>query len=74
MGVLRVVGHLQNDIKTVTGVFPTLYKDSFEDSDFVIIIGTLGKNTIIDKLTIWQKMVKLTEPNFKGNGKNSLLK
>jgi len=49
-GVLRVVGHLQNDIKTVTGVFPILYKDSFEDSDFVIIIGTLGKNPIIDKL------------------------
>ena len=50
VGVLRVVGHLQNDIKTVTGVFPTLYKDSFEDSGYAIIIGTLGKNPIIDKL------------------------
>lgn len=50
LGVLRVVGHLQNDINNVTGKKPFLFKDQAETSNDLIIIGTLGKNSIIDKL------------------------
>ncbi|WP_291125573.1 glycosyl hydrolase 115 family protein [Flavobacterium sp. UBA6031] len=50
LGVLRVVGHLQNDINSVTGKMPMLFKDQIETSSYVVIIGTLGKSPIIDKL------------------------
>lgn len=50
LGVIRVVGHLQDDINSVTGKKPFLFKDQVETSNDAIIIGTLGKNSIIDKL------------------------
>lgn len=50
LGVLRVVGHLQNDINNVTGKMPILFKDQIETSNYVVIIGTLGKSPIIDQL------------------------
>jgi hypothetical protein len=49
-GVIKVAGHLQNDIKNITGTTPTIHKNTFKDSDYLIIIGTIGKSTIIDKL------------------------
>ena len=49
-GVLRVVGHLQNDIFSITSLQPNIIKDNFKNDQFLIIIGTLGKSAIINKL------------------------
>lgn len=49
-GVLRVVDHLQNDIHSVTNISPTIIKNKSLAENYVVIIGTLGKNPIIDQL------------------------
>ncbi|MBU3821944.1 glycosyl hydrolase 115 family protein [Flavobacteriaceae bacterium XHP0103] len=49
-GVLRVLGHLQKDIKNVTGIEPQIFKNSVSGTDNVIIVGTIGKSPIIDQL------------------------
>ena len=49
-GVKRVVGHLQTDIFNVTDRKPNIVMDNSSLEDYVIIIGTLGKSTIIDQL------------------------
>lgn len=49
-GVLRVAKHFQTDLKNVTGVEPNLYFNKIENAKSVVIIGTLGKNPLIDKL------------------------
>lgn len=48
-GVIRAIGDLQSDIDTVTGVQPELV-NSGASADHEIIIGTLGKNELIDQL------------------------
>jgi hypothetical protein len=49
-GVLRVAGHLENDLFKVTDLHSKQIKTISEATDFVIIIGTLGKSEIIDQL------------------------
>ncbi len=49
-GVLRAVNDLQNDIGFVTDAKPIISTDNIPDSKEVVIIGTLGKSSIIDKL------------------------
>lgn len=49
-GVLRVTGHLENDFFKVTELHPKRINKISEATDFVIIIGTLGKSEIIDQL------------------------
>lgn len=49
-GVLRVVGHLQKDIQSVTTILPTILKNRSATENYLIIIGTLGKSPIIDQL------------------------
>src|SRR6478609_6939617 len=49
-GVLRVVGHLQKDLQTVTNSLPTILKDKSVNENYLVIIGTLGKSPIIDRL------------------------
>src|SRR5690606_26635199 len=49
-GVLRVAQHLRSDLKKVTGTEPALFKDQAQDTDHIVIIGTLGKSYLIDKL------------------------
>lgn len=49
-GVLRVIGHFQNDISNVTDTTPILFKNQVESSNYVIIIGTIGKSPIINQL------------------------
>lgn len=50
-GVIRVAGHLQNDIFRVSGTQPELNQTNNISSDApVVIIGTLGKNELIDQL------------------------
>ncbi|MBF4507892.1 glycosyl hydrolase 115 family protein [Flavobacterium sp. JLP] len=49
-GVLRVAGHLENDLFKVTDLHSKRINSISEATDFVIIIGTLGKSEIIDQL------------------------
>lgn len=55
-GVLRVVSQLQNDIFSVTSIQPNIIKNNFNNEDFVIIIGTLGKSSLINQLVKEGKM------------------
>jgi len=48
-GVLRVAGHLQKDIREVAGIETQIVRDEIKGEN-VVIIGTIGKNPIIDKL------------------------
>ncbi|MBF4493379.1 glycosyl hydrolase 115 family protein [Flavobacterium sp. MR2016-29] len=49
-GVLRVAGHFENDLFKVTDLHSKRINSISEATDFVIIIGTLGKSEIIDQL------------------------
>ncbi|TDD99515.1 glycosyl hydrolase 115 family protein [Flavobacterium cellulosilyticum] len=49
-GVLRVVGHLENDIFAVTNLHPNRIQNNKSGVEYAIIIGTLGHSTIIDQL------------------------
>ncbi|MFC1838620.1 glycosyl hydrolase 115 family protein [Thermodesulfobacteriota bacterium] len=48
-GILRVATHLQNDIREVTGIEPEISRNNVT-GDTVIIIGTIGKSPVIDRL------------------------
>jgi hypothetical protein len=48
-GVIRATEDLQSDIEIVTGVIPNLMT-SDPSTDYEVIIGTLGKSKLIDKL------------------------
>ncbi|WP_264537919.1 glycosyl hydrolase 115 family protein [Flavobacterium sp. N1736] len=48
-GVLRVAGHLENDLFKVTNLHPKRINKISEATDYVVIIGTLGKSEIIDQ-------------------------
>jgi len=78
-GVLKVVGHLENDIFKVSDLHPKRIKKIAEAEDFVVIIGTLGKSEIIDQLAQkgkidknelqgkWEKFTtQIVENPFKG--------
>jgi hypothetical protein len=49
-GVVRVVGDLRSDIKKVTGVKPAVSVDRVPRRSNVIIVGTIGRSPIIDRL------------------------
>ena len=61
-GVIRAIGDLQNDIKSVTGVMPEIRSNKVS-SEYEIIIGTLGKSKLIDQLV---KSKKLDVSDLKG--------
>lgn len=63
-GVIRVAKLLQTDINKVTSFTPDLSLAEIPRVKAVVIIGTLGKNRIIDKLTKAKKL-NLTEINGK---------
>ncbi|WP_278022566.1 glycosyl hydrolase 115 family protein [Flavobacterium ginsengisoli] len=78
-GVLKVVGHLENDLFKVSDLHPKRIKKISEGEDFVVIIGTLGKSKIIDQLVQkgkidrsalqgkWEKFTtQIVENPFKG--------
>jgi hypothetical protein len=48
-GVGRAVGDLREDIRRVTGIAPAIFHDSNELKS-AIIVGTLGKSGVIDRL------------------------
>lgn len=49
-GVLRVVGHLENDLFKVSDLHSKQINRISTATDYVVIIGTLGKSEIIDQL------------------------
>lgn len=78
-GVLKVTGHLENDLFKVSDLHLKRIKKISEAEDFVVIIGTLGKNKIIDQLAKegkidanqlqgkWEKFTtQIVENPFKG--------
>jgi len=62
-GVLRVTGHLGNDIFKVSDLHPKQINKISEVTDYVMIIGTLGKSAIIDQLV---KEGKIDASELKG--------
>lgn len=78
-GVLKVTGHLENDIFQVSDLHPKRIKKIAEAEDFVVIIGTLEKSKIINQLAKqgkintkelqgkWEKFTtQIVENPFKG--------
>ncbi|WP_431242547.1 glycosyl hydrolase 115 family protein [Flavobacterium sp. P21] len=78
-GVLKVTGHLENDLFKVSDLHPKRIKKISEAEDFVVIIGTLGKSEIINQLAKkgkidakelqgkWEKFTtQIVENPFKG--------
>jgi hypothetical protein len=55
-GVIRVAGEFQSDIFSVTQARPEIYKDSLPTVDEIVLIGTAGKNSLIDKLVQEKKL------------------
>lgn len=50
VGVLKAARDLQQDIERVTGTRPELYPDTILSDNEVLIVGTLGKSALIDRL------------------------
>jgi hypothetical protein len=69
-GVIRVLELLQEDIERVTNAKPALFIDKIPNSKEIIIVGTLGKNKIIDKLV---KDKKLNVEGISGKWETFLL-
>ena len=55
-GVMLAVKSLQADIQKVTGTSSALLTNDLADAKTVLIIGTLGKNKLIDKLVSEKKL------------------
>ncbi len=54
--VVRAVNDLKTDIGTVTGVTPTVQNSTSNLGSHAIIIGTIGKSTVIDNLISQNKL------------------
>ena len=54
-GVRRVATNLQADVASVTNARPEIFIDSIPSSE-IVLIGTLGKNSLIDKLVREKKL------------------
>jgi len=55
-GVIRALKDLQNDINSVTNIKPELLISTVPKSKNIVIVGTLGKNKLIDKLVKSKKL------------------
>jgi len=55
-GVIRILKHLQADIGSVTNTEPELSIDKIPAAKEIILVGTLGKNPVIDKLVRDKKL------------------
>ncbi|WP_029036522.1 glycosyl hydrolase 115 family protein [Salinimicrobium xinjiangense] len=59
-GVHRAAEDLQKDIERVTGKFPELYRTAEVSTGTPVIIGTLGKSSLIDQL-VQNNKIKVSE-------------
>lgn len=55
-GVLRVLKHLQSDITRVTNASPDIAMDKLPAAKEIVLVGTLGKSPVIDKLVQEKKL------------------
>lgn len=55
-GVVRVAGDLQADIERVTGVRPAVSHDRAPSARDVVIIGTIGRSPLVDRLVASGKL------------------
>ncbi len=55
-GVLRVLQHIQTDFEKVTSVKPLLWIDRSPSESEVILVGTIGKHALIEKLVNDRKL------------------
>ena len=55
-GVSRALKDLQTDIGKVVSVVPELFSDNIPHANEIIIAGTIGKSSIIDKLVATKKI------------------
>lgn len=62
-GILRAINNLQTDFQKVTGETPNIINQISNSNLPLIIIGTIGTNSIIDELI---KQKKLNEKDLKG--------
>jgi hypothetical protein len=49
-GVVRAVGDLRADVERVTGVAPEIWSSDTSRSERLVIVGTLGRSALIDRL------------------------
>jgi len=69
-GVIRAANDLLGDLEKVTGVKPLLSKDRIPKTDNIVIIGTLGKNPLLDRLV---KEKKIHVEDIAGRWENLLI-
>lgn len=55
-GVAIAAKNLQNDLKMVTGLLPPLVEDDLQPKKTVVIIGTLGRNADLQRLSEEKKL------------------
>ena len=69
-GVRRIVGYFQDDMQKVTGIRPELISGSIPKSKEVVLIGTIGKNSLIDELV---KSGKINISDIRGKWESSMI-
>jgi hypothetical protein len=69
-GVLRAAKSLQSDVHRVTGVPPTLLSSTKHKERKIIIIGTIGKSSVIDALI---KEKKISVEDVRGKWESTLV-
>jgi endo-1,4-beta-D-glucanase Y len=55
-GVIRVAGDLRDDINRVTGITPTVIRDSVSLAKDIVLVGTIGKSPVISRLVQEKKL------------------
>lgn len=55
-GVIRAVGDLKDDVNRVSSITPDITGDKSKLSGHVMIVGTIGKNAVIDQLIAEDKL------------------
>jgi hypothetical protein len=69
-GILRAVNNLQSDFERVTGDKPTIFNQISSTSSTLVIIGTIGTNSVIDDLI---KQKKIDGKELKGKNEKFII-
>lgn len=56
IGVIRALKDLQTDINKVTGINPSLINSLTTNQKEIVIVGTIGKSEVLDRLIKYQKI------------------
>ena len=70
-GVIRALGDLKTDIGKVTGKEPELVMDRIPKNGQVVLVGTVGKSSLIDELV---ESGKLDVSNIRGKWEHFIIK